>query len=141
MATGLKFFFDANLSPHLARGINGFTRIFNDVEKVVALADKFPHDIKDVEFIERLSQEGTWCNVSCDPFTKRHGAEREAIRRGGHTVFVLTSQWTSIQYWQQAERLVRWWPQIVQQARMVEKAMFSVPFKHSQSSKFKQISM
>jgi len=129
------------LSPHLARGIAGFAGFFPDVERVVALVDMFPPDVKDVDFIGCLSQQGQWCIVSGDSFAKHHGAEREAIRRGGHTVFVLSSQWSSIQYWQKAERLVKWWPQIVQQARMVERAMFSVPFNHSPRNKFMQISM
>ena len=101
----------------------------------------FPSDIKDVDYIDRLSEQGQWCIVSIDTFKKHHGAEREAIRRGGHTVFVLEPQWSSMGFWLKAERLVKWWPQIVQQAAMVERAMFSVPFKHSPTAKFKQIAL
>lgn len=116
----------------------GLSGTFGDVE-VVTLYDMFPKDIKDVDFIERLSQTGQWCIVSIDRFTKHHNAEREALRRGGHIVFVLEKQWSTQPYWIKAERLVKWWPQIVAQAKILESGMLSVPFAHRASAKFKQI--
>jgi hypothetical protein len=111
------------------------------VQEVRVLSDMFPRDIADVDYIDSLSRTGQWCIVSIDTFRKHHRAEREAIRRGGHTVFVLESQWSDMSFWQKAERLVKWWPQIVQQAALVERAMFAVPFRHSPSTKFKQITL
>ena len=101
----------------------------------------FPRDIKDADYIDRLTAAGQWCIVSIDTFKKHPGAAREAIRRGGHTVFVLEAQWASQQYWAKAERLVKWWPQMVRQATMAERSMFSVSWKHSPSAKFKQITL
>ena len=63
------------------------------------------------------------------------------MRRGGHLVFVLEKQWAGQPYWVKAQRLVTWWPQIVQTAGLVDDGMFSVPFAHRTGAKFKQIKM
>lgn len=113
----------------------------DDVQEVVALYDVFPRDITDVEFIDRLSENGPWCIVSSDKFTKHHNAEREALRRGGHMIYALERQWAHQPFWLKSERFVRWWPQIVAQAKILEGAMLSVPFAHRVGAKFKQIKL
>lgn len=137
----MKFFFDNNLSPHMARGLRELSRAQSDIEEVAHLRDLFPRNASDVEWIEKLNATGPWCILSCDRFKKNHDAEREALRRSGHTVFVLDPQWAKQEYWLQCERLVRWWPQIIEQARLVAKGAFRVPWAHSSKSKFQGIKL
>lgn len=137
----MKFFFDNNLSPHMARGIGGMSGIVQDVVEVRHLSDLFPRNTPDVVWIERLNETGPWCILSIDRFKKGHDAEREALRRSGHTVFVLDPQWSKQSYWAQCERLVRWWPQILEQSRLVAAGAFRVPWPHSSSAKFQAIKL
>lgn len=110
------------------------------VDTVVALCDRFQRNADDLVWIPGLTDEGgPWVVISVDRFTKQGGAEREALRRGGHTVFFLDRQWLKQKFWLQAERMVRWWPQIVAQARMVERGAFVVPWQYTQKAKFRAV--
>jgi len=136
----LKFFFDNNLSRHLAHGIRELSALTAGVEEVIHLTDRFEKNASDLKWIGELSQDGPWYIVSIDRFKKQHGAEREAIRRAGHTVFVLDSQWSKHGFWMQTERFVRWWPQIVDYSDRVSGGAYRVPWQHSPSAKFQAIS-
>lgn len=135
----MKFFFDNNLSPHLAHGMKALSAATPGVDEVIHLSDRFPRDAPDVEWIGTLANDGPWYIVSIDRFKKQHGAEREAIRRAGHTVFVLDGQWSKHGFWLQTERFVRWWPQIVAYALLVSGGAYGVPWKHSPHAKFQAI--
>jgi len=136
----LKFFFDNNLSRHLAHGIRELSAITKGVDEVIHLTDRFTKDATDIEWISDLTQDGPWYIVSIDRFRKQHGAEREAIRRAGHTVFVLDSQWSKHGFWMQTERLVRWWPQIVDYSDRVSGGAYRVPWQHASRAKLQAIS-
>lgn len=135
----MKFFFDNNLSPYLAHGIRELSKISPGVDEVVHLSDRFERDAKDLVWIPGLGEDGPWYIVSLDRYKKQHGAEREALRRAGHTVFVLDVQWTKHRFWLQAERFVSWWPQIVDHAGRVSGGAYRVPWAHSSQSKFQAI--
>ncbi|MEY4564632.1 MAG: hypothetical protein RLZZ618_3909 [Pseudomonadota bacterium] len=135
----MKFFFDANLSPHLAHGVKELSTITPGVETVIHLTDRFARNAPDVEWLAALERDGPWYIVSIDRFAKQHGAEREAIRRAGHTVFALDGQWSKHGFWLQAERLVRWWPQLVAYSGLVSGGSYRVPWQHSPSSKLQAI--
>jgi hypothetical protein len=136
----LKFFFDNNLSPHLAHGIRELSAIRPDVDKVIHLSDRFERNATDLTWIGELTKDGPWYIISIDRFKKQHGAEREAIRRAGHTVFVLDSQWSRHGFWLQSERLVRWWPQVVDYSSLVSGGAYRVPWQHSPATKLQAIS-
>lgn len=131
----MKFFFDNNISPHLAHGIRELSAVMPDVESVIHLTDRFGRDALDLTWIGELKQDGPWYIVSIDRFKKQHGAEREAIRRAGHTVFILDSQWSKQRFWSQSERLVKWWPQVVAYSAMVSGGAYRVPWQHSPVAK------
>lgn len=115
--------------------------IKDDVEKVVHLTDLFESKVQDVDWIGELTRSGPWCIVSIDRFKKHHNAEREALRKGGHMVFVLEKQWSGQPFWAKAERLVGWWPHMVSRARIQAGGMLSVPFSHRTGAKFKPIGL
>lgn len=137
----MKFFFDNNLSPHIAHAMRALSGRLADVDEVIHLTDRFEPTVPDAQWIGGLAADGQWVVVSVDRFKKCGGAEREALRRAGHTVFLLESQWPKHTFWLQAERMVRWWPQIVAQAGMVERGAFVVPWQHSSTSRFRAVTL
>lgn len=137
----MKFFFDNNLSAHHAHAIRELSKISPEVRAVVHLSDRFPRNVPDVEWIGELAREGHWYIPSKDRFDKNRDSEREALRRAGHTVFVLDKQWSEQKFWAQAERLVKWWPQVIQQAKLFSGGGLRVPWHHSTSAKFSSIKL
>lgn len=135
----MKFFFDNNLSKHLAHGIRELSGISPEVEQVIHLTDRFARDAPDLTWIGDLSKDGPWYIVSIDRFKKQHGAEREAIRRAGHTVFILDGQWSKHGFWLQSERLVRWWPQVVAYSALVSGGAYRIPWQHTLATKLQAI--
>lgn len=137
----MRFFFDNNLSPLIAHAMRELSPRLEGVADVVHLTDRFARTATDVEWVHGLSASGPWVVLSVDRFKKQGGAEREALRRAGHTVFLLEPQWLAQTFWLQAERMVRWWPQVVAQAAMVERGAFVVPWHHSTKAKFRAVAL
>ena len=133
----MKFLFDNNLPPSLARGIGELSKFDPVVEQVLPLKEKFAANTPDLEWLGVLAAEGGWIVVSIDRF-KKSTAEREMLRRQGLTVFVLDRQWSK-PYWTQAAQLVLWWPKIVEVARLTSKTALRVPWRFSGKSTFEQI--
>lgn len=135
----MKFFFDNNLSPHLAHGIRELSVIDPSVETVIHLTERFARNAPDLTWISELRQDGPWHIVSIDRFKKQHGVEREAIRNAGHVMLILDKQWSEHRFWAQSERLVRWWPQIIAHATHIQQGAYRVPWKHAPGMKFQHI--
>lgn len=133
----MRFFFDNNLSPHLAKALAALCR--PEGVAVEHLRHRFPKNITDVEWIDRLAKEGEWSVITQDRLI-RNPLEKEAFRQSGLTAFVLTRAWASHRYWEKAARLVRWWPRIMEQAELIEGgAAFEVPWRFSGKGKFKTL--
>lgn len=129
--------FDANLPPALAEAVAALSAPEGDVRSVVHLTALFPPATPDPVWIPGLAQHGAnWYVVSIDKFKKSHGAEREALRRAGHTVYVLDPQWATYKFWDKSARMVTWWPSILQHARLTRGGMYRVPWKHSSGKRF-----
>lgn len=138
----MRYFFDNNTSPHLARAVGELCKADDSPSTVVHLADKYPgnRSIKDPVWIPELAAEGDWIIISGDRFAK-DDAEREAVRRSGLIVFTMSSQWNNHAHWMKAYNLVRWWPAIDEQASRIRGgAAFRVPWKFSGKGQFEQIS-
>jgi hypothetical protein len=135
----LKFFFDNNLSPHLAHAIGELCKAEEADHSCIHLKDRFKADCKDQEWMEPLATEGGWCVISQDRFNK-NDVEREAVRRAGMVIFALARGWNDHKHWEKAQNLVRWWPAIMEQAARIRGgAMFRVPWKFSGAGRFEQI--
>lgn len=133
----MKFFFDNNLSPHLAHAIRELC--VPDGATVKHLTDRFNRAEKDLVWIKELANEGDWAVISQDRFSK-NDLEREALRSSGLIVFCLQHSWSSQQYWPKAQNLVRWWPAILEQASRIQGgAAFRVPWRFSGKGRFEQI--
>jgi hypothetical protein len=131
----LKFFLDNNLSPRFAQALYALEGEHSN--EVVHLRSKFSADAKDVDWITSLAREGEWVIISGDMRISQREFEREAWLSSGLTAFFFAKGWTNIKFWDQAWRLIKWWPAIVDQASRIRPgAGFIVPLK---STKLEQI--
>ncbi|RKP45548.1 hypothetical protein [Trinickia fusca] len=134
----MKYFFDNNLSPHLAHALSELSQVEAAVEAVVHLRDKFSPNAKDHDWITSLAAEGQWAVLSQDGLRK-NDLERKALRESGLVVFVLHRQWAERRHWDKAQNLVRWWPALMEQSRRIRGgAAFRVPWRFG-AGQFEQI--
>lgn len=130
----MKFLFDANLPPDLAHGIRELCVGEPHVEEIKHLTDSFKANTSDVDWISGLGV--GWYIVSIDKFTKSRGQEREALRRAGHTVYLLDSQWSAHTFWLKSARMVLWWPQVLEHAKLTQGGIYRIPWRHTSGKKF-----
>ena len=110
----MRFFFDNQLSPYLAEAIGALSKPAKD--EVAHLRSKFPQNTKDTEWIPALAKEGGWIVISGDLNIIRTRAEKPIWKEAKLTGFFLKAGWIEITPWEQAAKLVRVWPLIIQQA-------------------------
>jgi PIN like domain len=126
----VRFFLDNCLSPRYARSLDALSE--KDGHKVFHLQDKFSRDAKDRDWIRALGQEGGWVIVSGDTRILRTPELKSEWAQARLTAFFLGSGWMNVGYWQQIASLVKWWPTLLEQARLVEYGTgFEVPFRTS----------
>ena len=125
----MRFFFDNQMSPFLARAVAALERGVNS-HQVTHLREKFPRAITDPDWIHALAEERDWVIVSADLGITRNPANRAAWGESGLTAFFLKGGWQNQEIWIYASRFLWWWPKIVAQAQMAHKGKgFLVPFK------------
>jgi hypothetical protein len=133
---GVKFFFDRNWSPFLARAIGALSE--PDGDTVRHLDELFDRETADVDWITALGRAGGWSIITKDRLRKSP-AEREALDRTGMVTFIFVGQWSRAGRWEQAWGLVRWWPRIQSVARNVDSAAWEVPYRFSRSDKLRPV--
>lgn len=111
----MKFFFDNNLSPDLARGLALLRRPFD--EEIVHLRDRYDDGgTPDTTWLSDLTEEGDWVVISADRF-KKNSAERQAILNPGITVFMFTSSFAKKPRWKKTLIIVNRWAEIVEASK------------------------
>lgn len=117
--------FDNCISFRIAHALG----ILDERHLIVALRDKFPVDITDVEWISVLAKEKEqWVIISGDTRITRNQAEREAWREAEQTAFFGEPGWENLPHWRKASTLVKWWPVISDQAlKIAPGAGFLIP--------------
>lgn len=132
----MNFLFDNNLPPALARALSALSSVEPDVARVVHLTELFPPATADEVWIPGLAAHGAdWYIVSQDKFRKSRGSEREALRRAGHTTYVLDKSWMKFRYWDKAAQLLRWWPRLLEHARLTQGGVHRVQWHYSPTKK------
>lgn len=132
----MKFFIDNCLPPRWAPALSALAN--PGQFEVVHLRTKFSADVTDAEWIQELTEEGSWTIVSGDIRTTKSLHEREAWLSSGLTAFFLVKGW-DFEFWEKTARIVRWWPKILEQSSMVQSgAGFYVPVNYK-SGKFEQV--
>lgn len=114
----MKFFFDNNLAPKIAKGLNGF--VFPD-HQVIHLKEQFPANTDDVDWMRKVAQEEDLIIVTADVRIGKNPQEIEAWKQAGHTIFFLKPDWTDMVFWVQAQKFTKCFPSIIEKARFAER--------------------
>ncbi len=110
----MKFFFDNNLSPKLAEGLNIFA---NPDHQVVHLKQKFPANVADEIWMRALAQDDCWVIITADVRISRNPHEVKAWKEAGHTIFFLKPGWTDCAFWVQLTKFTKCFPDIIKIAK------------------------
>ena len=125
----MKFFFDNTASIKIAHAISLFCGVEPSVEKVIHLQDRWRPDTDDKVWIPELAREGGWAIISGDRFRK---SERKIFIDAKLTTFFYSRALANAKLWEQAHRVIRYWPAIMEATALVEPgALFEIPFRLS----------
>jgi len=106
----MKFLVDYNLSPRITRALANLEG--EDGDTVVHLADKFPNDTADVDWLKTLGSEGGWAVITSDKHLASRPNELKAWHDGGLVVYILRKPKPDLTFWDQAWKLIKRWPAI-----------------------------
>jgi hypothetical protein len=111
----VRFILEHCLSPRLAEGLAALSA--GEDHQVFHLRHMFPQNTKDEDWLRGLTERGEQASVviTADPQIYHNPALKAAWIESGMTVFFLKS-FADFAHWEQAAKLVRWWPAIVQAA-------------------------
>ncbi len=110
----MRFFFDNNISTKLSKSVHV---LVEPEHQVVHLKDRFAANTTDEAWMTVLSGEPDWVIVSADLRIRKNPHEVAAWKAAGHTTFFLKDRWIEMDFWTQAWKLVKCFPDIVVQAR------------------------
>jgi len=114
----VRFFFDNNLSPKLAPGLN---ELVAPEHRVVHLKEKFLADTSDVDWMHSLAKEANWVIVSGDLQVRKNPHEIRAWEEAGHTTFFLKKGWIDLPFWDQAWKFAKVFPTLISTAERAKK--------------------
>lgn len=131
----MKALFDHNLPPRLARCLQA---LMGDGHEIVALRDKFPPNITDIDLITQLSRESGWVFISGDRRITRNKAEKNVFRSSNVIGMFLSAGLYKANIYIKAQRLIALWPAIEKVAATVNGgAMFELPIKTTKLSQIR----
>lgn len=126
----MRFFLDNCISSRYAEVLHILSE--RDGHSVIHLGSKFPRNTTDEGWLRALAAEGDWVIVSGDTRILTKPVLRGEWERTHLTAFFLASGFMNARYWQQIGIIMLWWPDILEQARLVERGTgFEVPFRRS----------
>ena len=114
----MKFFFDNNLAAKIAKGLNGFV---SPEHQVLHLKEKFPANTDDTDWMQALGREADWIIVTADIRIGRNRHEIEAWKEAGHTIFFLKPGWLKMTFWDQAQKFVKCFPEVIKTAEQAKR--------------------
>ncbi|ULJ71675.1 DUF5615 family PIN-like protein [Rhizobium gallicum] len=121
----MKVLVDENLPPALARSLSA---LFNEKHEVIHIRERFGPGVKDIDWIQELSDEGRWIIISGDRRITRNRAEYNAFRASNLVGFFLSRGLYKSPIIKQMERLLALWQTIETQSGIVQGgAMFELP--------------
>lgn len=122
----MRFIFDHNLSPNLARALNHLVD-----DEVTCLRDCGWQADTDEEWIPKLAEEGGWIILTCDLDIIRNPFRQVVFRKAGLTAFFLIGAWSGGMHGTEiAQRLLKVWPEIAKRAATsAAGTCFKVPLK------------
>ena len=109
----MRFFFDNNLAPKLAKSLHV---LVEPEHQVVHLKDRFAANTPDATWMTALADERDWVIISGDTRITKNRHEVLAWRAAGHTTFFLKPGWTNYPFWTQTQKFVKCFPAIIAEA-------------------------
>jgi len=109
----VKFFLDNNLSPKLAKCLHV---LVEPTHEVIHLKDRFAANTSDETWMRALATEEDWVIVSMDTRITKNPHEIRAWQEAGHTTFFLKKGWTHLGFWDQTQKFVKYFPDLVDAA-------------------------
>ena len=108
----MKFFFDTNLSQHMAKGMSAFG------ENVTHLKDHFTEDTEDSVWLEFIGI-NSFILITRDKNLRKNPLEIQTIRKFKVGAFFLGGK--NLTKWHLIQQLVRSWPRIKEFSRKTQK--------------------
>jgi hypothetical protein len=109
----VKFFFDNNLPARLAKALNALAE---PDHSVVHLKDRFSANTADEVWLSQLGGEEDWVIISGDQRILKNPHEIKAWKAAKHTTFFLKKAWMALGFWDQAQKMVKCFPELIRQA-------------------------
>ena len=128
----VRVLFDHNMPPVLARTLH--TLVKDDGHEAIALRDKFPTNIGDIELFTELGKERYWVVISKDVKNASRRPERAAILRSGVIGIYLAPSVQKSRIHEQAATIIWQWERIVSQRTSNANGLFLLPI--NKGSKF-----
>jgi hypothetical protein len=107
----VRFFFDNNLSPKLARSLNALVA---PEHQVVHLKELFAANTLDEVWMRALASEVDWVIISGDLQIRKNPHEIRAWQEAGHTTFFLKKGWIGLTFWDQAWKFAKVFPEVIE---------------------------
>jgi hypothetical protein len=122
----VRFFFDNNLAPKLARSLNVLAE---PEHQVTHLKELFAANTPDQVWMDSLAKQPDWVIISGDLRIRKNPHEIKAWTEAGHTTFFLKPGWIHLGFWEQAWKFNKVFPEIVATAGKARKgsAFFITP--------------
>ena len=121
----MRFFFDRNMPPQLARMVDALER-----EHTARAHDddvRFTPTTPDVEWIATLGADAPpWIIISGDGRILRNKAELAALKEAKLTFFCMCKAWMHMGIYEWAWKFVKVWPDIVENAKGATPRIFEV---------------
>ena len=115
----MRFFFDRNMPPQLARMVDVLER--EHTARSYYDDDRFTDTTSDVEWIKRLAADDPpWIVVSGDGRILKNKIELSALKEARLTFFCLTRTWMHMKIYEQAWKFIKVWPDIVENAKGID---------------------
>jgi hypothetical protein len=103
--------------------------LFIEDHKIVALKEKFPLNVADVDWIKELDKEGGWAVLTKDLRIRTRPHERAALDRSRIVYFFLAGSWRKYKVEETAARLIRLVPLMAAQTALIERGRFELPIR------------
>ncbi|MCT8467657.1 hypothetical protein KZO85_03590 [Chromohalobacter canadensis] len=128
----MQIFIDENLSRNIALALHHLQALLPEQHTIQHAIDKFGgYGTPDEIWLKTLIDEGNWVILSKDKFDK-NAPEIHAFRAAGIPIFHLDKQWSKHSGWEEAMRLLKWWPDISRLVNSATQPMwYEVPWAHN----------
>ena len=120
----MKLLLDNNLSYRIARALSA---IYEQEHEIVALRDRFPESIPDIDFIRQLDHEGSWAVLTWDLRMRTRPHERAAMDASRIVFFFLRGGWKKFNVAEITARLLLWVPKMAAQVDLADRGRFELP--------------